>query len=81
MSRSSFSARFRAVTGSSPITYLTRVRLGQAAGSLAVSNRPLLDIARAAGYDNESSFSKAFTRVYGQPPGRYRKARQSRSLS
>jgi transcriptional regulator GlxA family with amidase domain len=40
MSLSSFAARFRAATGNSPITYLTRVRLAQAAGALAVSTRP-----------------------------------------
>src|SRR5262249_2999742 len=81
MSRSSFAASFRAATGSSPITYLTRLRLAQAAGALAVSTRPLFEIARAAGYDNESSFSKAFTRLYGQPPGQYRRARHTRPLA
>jgi AraC-like DNA-binding protein len=74
MSRSSFSARFRATVGTAPIAYLTRLRLARAAGSLATSTRPLAEVARAAGYDNESSFSKAFARRYGQPPGQYRRA-------
>jgi AraC-like DNA-binding protein len=72
MSRSSFAARFHAAVGASPIAYLTRVRLAQAAGRLATSTSPLAEVARAAGYDNESSFSKAFARCYGEPPGRYR---------
>src|SRR5262249_10154448 len=80
MSRSSFATSFRAATGNSPINYLTRLRLAQAAGALAVSTRPLVEIARAAGYDNESSFSKAVTRLYGQSPGRYRRARRTRTL-
>jgi AraC-like DNA-binding protein len=74
MSRSAFAARFQAAVGTAPIGYLTRVRLAGAAGSLATSTRPLAEIARAAGYDNESSFSKAFTRHFGQPPGRYRES-------
>jgi transcriptional regulator GlxA family with amidase domain len=74
MSRSSFIARFQAAVSATPIGYLTKLRLSRAAGSLAASTRPLGEIARTAGYDNESSFSKAFTRHYGQPPGRYRQA-------
>jgi AraC-like DNA-binding protein len=74
MSRSSFSVRFRAAVGTAPIAYLTRLRLARAAGSLATSTRPLAEVARAAGYDSESSFSKAFARWYGQPPGQYRRA-------
>jgi AraC-like DNA-binding protein len=74
MSRSSFAGRFQAAVGTSPIAYLTRLRLSRAAGHLASSTKPLFEVARAAGYDNESSFSKAFARYYGQPPGQYRKA-------
>jgi AraC-like DNA-binding protein/mannose-6-phosphate isomerase-like protein (cupin superfamily) len=77
MSRSSFAARFRAAVGVAPIAYLTRLRLARAAGSLATSTRPLAEEARSAGYDNESSFSKAFARRYGQPPGKYRAARRT----
>ena len=73
MSRTSFSTRFHAAVGSAPIAYLTRLRLARAAGVLAASTRPVLEIARTAGYDNESSFSKAFVRQYGQAPGQYRR--------
>jgi AraC-like DNA-binding protein len=74
MSRSSFVARFHGAVGNAPIAYLTQLRLARAAGMLATSTNPLAEVARAAGYDNESSFSKAFARHYGQPPGRYRRA-------
>jgi AraC-like DNA-binding protein len=77
VSRSSFAARFRAAMNASPIAYLARLRLAQAAGTLATSTRPLVEVARAAGYDNESSFSKAFARHYGQAPGEYRKQQSS----
>jgi AraC-like DNA-binding protein len=72
ISRSSLAARFHASVGMAPMAYLTRLRLARAAGDLAASTRPLAQVARASGYDNESSFSKAFARHYGQPPGQYR---------
>jgi AraC-like DNA-binding protein len=74
ISRSSLAARFQAAVGMAPMGYLTRLRLARAAGNLATSTRPLAEVARATGYDNESSFSKAFARHYGQPPGQYRRA-------
>ena len=73
MSRSSFVARFHAATGTAPMTYLTRLRLARAAGTLATSSRALCEVARVAGYDSESSFSKAFVRQFGAPPGQYRR--------
>jgi AraC-like DNA-binding protein len=76
MSRSSFAARFQAETGAAPIAYLTNLRLARAAGTLATSTRSLPEVAKSAGYDNESSFSKAFARHFGQPPGRYRRERR-----
>ena len=77
-SRSSLAARFRAAVGIAPMTYLTRLRLARAAGDLATSTQPLAEVARAAGYNNESSFSKAFARHHGEPPGQYRLAHQHR---
>jgi AraC-like DNA-binding protein len=73
ISRSSLAVRFQATVRMAPMAYLTRLRLARAAGDLATSTRPLSEVARAAGYDNESSFSKAFARHYGQPPGQYRR--------
>jgi AraC-like DNA-binding protein len=77
-SRSSLAARFQAAVGMAPMAYLTRLRLARAAGDLAASTRPLTEVARAAGYDNESSFSKAFARHHGQPPGQYRRTHRHR---
>jgi transcriptional regulator GlxA family with amidase domain len=77
-SRSSLAARFHAAVGMAPMAYLTQLRLARAAGDLAASTRPLAQVARAAGYDNESSFSKAFARHHGQPPGQYRRTQRHR---
>jgi transcriptional regulator GlxA family with amidase domain len=77
-SRSSLASKFHAAVGIAPMTYLTRLRLARAAGDLAASTRSLADVARAAGYDNDSSFSKAFAREHGQPPGEYRRTHRHR---
>jgi AraC-like DNA-binding protein len=72
MSRTSFNSRFRAVTGEPPMSYLTGLRLSRAAGYLSATSNSVRQIARLAGYDNEASFSKAFRRAFGRPPGQYR---------
>lgn len=72
MSRTAFATRFRDSVGEPPLSHLTRVRLSQGAGYLATTSRTIDAIARDVGYDNESSFSKAFKRVYGCSPGAFR---------
>ncbi|MGH9280875.1 MAG: cupin domain-containing protein [Acidimicrobiales bacterium] len=75
MSRTAFAARFRDVVGDSPIAYLAKVRLSHGAGLLATTRRSVAQVARAVGYDNEASFSKAFKRAYGRSPGAFRSER------
>ncbi len=73
MSRTSFNARFRAVVGEPPMTYLTQLRLRRAAGYLSTTTKNVRQVAHLVGYDNEASFSKAFSRLFGRPPGQYRR--------
>jgi AraC-like DNA-binding protein len=79
MSRSAFAARFRRLTGESPMRYLARYRLARAADLLRTSNATLLDIALQTGYSSDVALSKAFKRQFGLPPGEYRKAGADRS--
>jgi transcriptional regulator GlxA family with amidase domain len=72
MSRTAFAAKFRDAVGEPPLSHLTRLRLSRGAGYLATTSRTIGAIARDVGYDNESSFSKAFKRMYGCPPGAFR---------
>jgi AraC-like DNA-binding protein len=72
MSRSAFAARFRALTGDSPIRYVTRCRLARAARQLRTTDATLAEIARNAGYESEFSFSRAFKRAFGIAPSAYR---------
>jgi AraC-like DNA-binding protein len=73
MSRTSFNARFRAVVGEPPMSYLTQLRLRRGAGYLSATTKNVREVAHLVGYDNEASFSKAFSRLFGRPPGAYRR--------
>lgn len=76
MSRAAFARRFTLLVGEAPLAYLTRWRLNLAARRLRDTDDPIVAVAEQVGYSSEYSFSRAFTRFHGQPPGRYR--RQSR---
>ena len=75
MSRTAFATRFRAAVGQPPMRHLARLRLGLAAGYLTTTNLSVSAIARRAGYDSDSSLSKAFKREFGASPGEYRRGR------
>lgn len=75
MSRTLFTTRFRAAIGDPPMVYLTELRLRRAAGYLSATTKGVREIAHLSGYGNEASFSKAFSRLFGRPPGEYRRER------
>ncbi|XOV78656.1 MAG: AraC family transcriptional regulator [Aestuariibacter sp.] len=72
MSRSAFSATFKEVCGMTAMEFVTYWRLSLAYRWLADGEQTILGAALATGYDNELSFSKAFKRVIGIPPGAVR---------
>ncbi|MER6274565.1 AraC family transcriptional regulator [Streptomyces sp900105755] len=74
MSRAAFSLRFREVTGDSPGSYVTGVRMQRAEDALARSDVTLAQIAAKVGYRNEYAFSTAFRRRHGVSPGKWRAA-------
>ncbi len=78
MSRSAFAARFRELTGDSPMRYVARCRLARAARRLRTSDASLGEIAQHAGYETEFAFSRAFKRSFGVPPGVYRSQDEGR---
>ena len=72
LSRAAFARRFGALVGEPPMSYLARWRMTLAARALREREDPLSAIARQVGYDSEFAFAKAFKRLHGEAPGRYR---------
>ncbi|MGQ0593518.1 MAG: helix-turn-helix domain-containing protein [Gammaproteobacteria bacterium] len=73
LSRSPFSARFNALVGEPPLSYLTRWRMNTATRLLRETDLGLAGIAGRVGYTSEAAFSKAFTRRFKTAPGAYRR--------
>lgn len=72
MSRTSFSELFKSVVGLPVMEYVTQWRISVAYRLLKDEGKSTLAAALQVGYDNESSFSKAFKRVLGVTPGSIR---------
>lgn len=71
-SRATFARRFVELVGETPVAYLTRWRMCIAAKLLCESPAALDQIAARVGYETAAAFSKAFRRIHGTSPGRYR---------
>jgi AraC family transcriptional regulator len=63
----------RAYLGESLGAYIVRQRLETAVSLLRFSDESISDIAFKVGYENPSSFNKAFKKRYGISPAEYRK--------
>jgi len=71
-SRTVLAERFNALLGRPPIDYVTSWRIQLAAERLRSSAEPIGRIAADAGYESEAAFNRAFKRVTGVTPGRWR---------
>ena len=72
LSRAAFARRFTHLIGQPPLTYLTWWRMTTAARLLRTSDAPVNTIAQQVGYSSQYTFTHAFKRQYGSPPGSYR---------
>lgn len=64
--------RFTRVVGTSPIKYLTNVRIQKARNLLCGSTLSVAQIAAMCGYENQFYFSKRFRMLMGLSPQQYR---------
>ncbi len=65
-------ALFRQQTGTSPLRYLTRVRLRHACELLDLTDKPVSEIAHIVGYEDAFYFSRLFRNNIGHSPKTYR---------
>ncbi|MDZ4358472.1 MAG: AraC family transcriptional regulator [Variovorax sp.] len=79
LSRSTFFERFSRAVRLPPMEYLLAWRMALAKDLLVRSGLAIADVAERVGYSSASTFSTAFSRHVGQPPGRY--ARQRGALA
>jgi AraC-like DNA-binding protein len=77
MSRTVFTLKFKKMVGTSPLDYLTQLRMRLAAERLASSRDSIATISASLGYESVSAFSTAFKRLTGHSPREYRRGELS----
>lgn len=73
-SRTVLADRFRSMMDQTPMDYVTSWRMQLAAGRLRDGRDSIGAIAADVGYESEAAFNRAFKRVTGVTPGRWRTA-------
>ncbi|MEI4488323.1 AraC family transcriptional regulator [Frigidibacter sp. MR17.14] len=73
MPRNTFFRCFRETTGMSPYQWLLAERMEQCRLLLRLTDLPLVDIAMACGFSDQSHFTRMFKRAQGLSPGRWRR--------
>ena len=71
LSRSTFFDRFRRAVGATPMEYLLIWRMALAQDLLRRRQASIGDVGGQVGYSSPSTFSVAFARHVGAPPGQY----------
>lgn len=63
--------RIKKITSLSPIEYINKLRLNQAAKSLKKGDVPIADVAFATGFQDQSYFTSCFKKQFGITPSKY----------
>jgi len=74
MSRTSFSSRFKILTGETPFKYITQWRLLIAKELLEESSLSVGEIAEQVGYQSEAAFNRVFKKRVYQTPLKFRQS-------
>lgn len=70
-------ALFKQWLGSTPGRTLGKIRLERAKDRLSHSGEPIVEIALAVGFSEQSAFTRAFRRRFGESPAAYRRRLES----
>ncbi len=79
LSVSHFTRAFRKSFGMSPYRWLLERRTDCAKSLLVTSDLPIADIALRSGFSDQAAFTRAFGRIVGESPGRWRRVVTSRA--
>lgn len=74
LSRRALSEHFQKEYHCSPVSYLTKLRVGEAAALLSRTGREIDEIARETGLTDRFYLSRVFKRVTGRSPAEYRRS-------
>jgi len=72
LSECHFSRAFKQSTGLPPHRYVIARRIASAARMIEDTNRPLAEVALAAGFSDQSHFTRVFVDVMGETPRAFR---------
>ncbi|MGF9699542.1 helix-turn-helix transcriptional regulator [Paenibacillus sp. MABNR03] len=64
---------FRNEVGMTVVDYIRNRRMSYASVALRSTDAGILDISLACGFESQEAFTRAFRKIYGMPPGRFRK--------
>jgi AraC-like DNA-binding protein len=78
-SRTVLAERFHTVLEQAPMEYVTGWRMQLAADQIRNSGDGIAAIAARVGYESEAAFNRAFKRVTGITPGRWREGAAARA--
>lgn len=81
MSLRTFNRRFKAATGSTPLEYLQKIRIGTAKDLLQESNLGVSEISAKVGFNDPGYFASLFKRRVSLSPREYRKLVRAKLFS
>ncbi|BBI34290.1 AraC family transcriptional regulator [Cohnella abietis] len=68
---------FRGMVGESVKEYIRKRRLSQSAIELLASEKRIIEIAMEYGFDSQETYIRAFMKMFGITPGRYRRCKDN----
>ena len=72
MSRNAFSRRLAAISGETPNSYITRIKMEKAVRLLRDTNLSVKEVAYECGFDESNYFIHVFRQMYGSTPQQFR---------